>query len=148
MVPGAQIFRADVPDVVPFPPGCDVLQILWCPNNHTPGWVLPTVVWRNAGQHPTGMFPYLPQQSGYRKRLRGALGLVERIIRILVRSSEFRLDNCWIVDSTPVPCGRSRPTVKRSEVAGWAGYGCWVSTCSPCCVRPAETRRPATISRC
>jgi len=29
------------------------------------------------------MFPYLPQQSGYNKRLRGALGLVKRVIRML-----------------------------------------------------------------
>ncbi|RPK37285.1 hypothetical protein EES39_30920 [Streptomyces sp. ADI92-24] len=28
-----------------------------------------------------------------------------------------------ITDSTPVECGRSRPTVKRSDTAGWAGHG-------------------------
>ena len=28
-----------------------------------------------------------------------------------------------IADSTPVPCGTSRETVQRSELAGWAGYG-------------------------
>jgi hypothetical protein len=27
------------------------------------------------------------------------------------------------VDSTPVECGRSRETVKRSDLAGWAEYG-------------------------
>jgi hypothetical protein len=32
-------------------------------------------------------------------------------------------DDVWIVDSTPVECGRSRETAKRSEVAGWASYG-------------------------
>ncbi len=41
---------------------------------------------------------------------------------MLARSSEFWLDDCWIVDSTPVPCGMSRPTVARSELAGWAGW--------------------------
>lgn len=78
---------------------------------------------RYARTHLTGMFPYLPQQSGYNKRLRAALGLVKRVIRMLARSTDFWLDNCWIVDSTPVPCAMSRPTVKRSELAGWAGYG-------------------------
>ncbi|WP_433521530.1 IS982 family transposase [Nocardia pseudovaccinii] len=78
---------------------------------------------RYARKHLTGMFPYLPQQSGYNKRLRNALGLVKRVIRMLARASDFWLDDCWIVDSTPVPCGMSRPTVKRSELAGWAGYG-------------------------
>ncbi|MFI5685598.1 transposase, partial [Streptomyces sp. NPDC051636] len=28
-----------------------------------------------------------------------------------------------IVDSTPVECGRSKETVKRSDLAGWAEYG-------------------------
>ena len=28
-----------------------------------------------------------------------------------------------MVDSTPVECGRSRETVKRSYLAGWAQYG-------------------------
>ena len=29
----------------------------------------------------------------------------------------------WVADSTPVECGRSRETVKRSDLAGWAKYG-------------------------
>ncbi len=32
-------------------------------------------------------------------------------------------DDVWVVDSTPVECGRSRETVKRSDLAGWAEYG-------------------------
>lgn len=32
-------------------------------------------------------------------------------------------DDVWIVDSTPVECARSRETVKRSDLAGWAEYG-------------------------
>jgi hypothetical protein len=28
-----------------------------------------------------------------------------------------------LLDATPVPCGQSRETVKRSALAGWAGYG-------------------------
>ena len=32
-------------------------------------------------------------------------------------------DDVWVVDSTPVECGRSRETAKRSELAGWAEYG-------------------------
>lgn len=33
----------------------------------------------------------------------------------------------WITDSTPVECGRSRETVKRSDLAGWAEYGYYAS---------------------
>jgi hypothetical protein len=78
---------------------------------------------RYARKHLAGMFPYLPQQSGYNKRLRAASGLVRRVIRLLARSTDFWLDTCWIADSTPVPCAMSRPAVQRSELAGWAGYG-------------------------
>lgn len=53
---------------------------------------------RYARKHLIGMFPYLPQQSGYNKRLRAALGLVKRVIRMLARSSDYWLDDCWIVD--------------------------------------------------
>lgn len=78
---------------------------------------------RHANAHLAPTFPYLPQQSGYNKRLRAALPLVKRAIRMLATDTDFWFDNHWIVDSTPVPCGMSRPTVKRSNLAGWAGYG-------------------------
>ncbi len=69
------------------------------------------------------MFPYLPQQSGYSKRLRMALPLIKRVIRELAADTAFWVDDVWITDSTPVECGRSGPPVKRSDLAGWAGYG-------------------------
>ncbi|MFD0345369.1 hypothetical protein ACFQ0M_03300 [Kitasatospora aburaviensis] len=55
--------------------------------------------------HLAGLFPYLPQKSGYDKRLRAALLLVKRAIRELARDSDFWTDTVWITDSTPVPCG-------------------------------------------
>ena len=67
-------------------------------------------------------FPYLPGQSGYNKRLRGALPLIRRLIRALASDTDLWHDPLWLVDSTPVECARSRPTVKRSNLAGWAGY--------------------------
>jgi hypothetical protein len=78
---------------------------------------------RYARIHLRALFPYLPQRPGYNKRLRVALPLIKVAIRDLARDSDFWFDNHWIVDSTAIPCGMSRPTVKRSEVAGWAGYG-------------------------
>ena len=67
-------------------------------------------------------FPYLPGQSGYNKRLRHALPLIKRLIRALATDTDLWADPLWLVDSTPVECARSRPTVKRSNLAGWAGY--------------------------
>jgi hypothetical protein len=73
--------------------------------------------------HLPGAFPYLPGQSGYNKRLRAALPLLKRAIRAVAADTDLWTDATWVVDSTPVECGRSRPTVKRSDLAGWAGYG-------------------------
>jgi hypothetical protein len=73
--------------------------------------------------HLLGAFPYLPSQSGYNKRLRAAVPLLKRAIRAVAADTDLWPDPTWVVDSTPVECGRSRPTVKRSELAGWAGYG-------------------------
>jgi hypothetical protein len=69
------------------------------------------------------MFPYLPQQSGYNKRLCSALSLIKSIVRDLAMDTDFWTDTVWIADSTPVECARSRPTVQRSNIAGWAAYG-------------------------
>jgi hypothetical protein len=78
---------------------------------------------RFARAHLAEMFPYLPGRPGYNKRLRAALPLVKQMIQALAADTDFWFDNVWITDSTPVECGRSRPTVKRSNLAGWAGYG-------------------------
>jgi len=73
--------------------------------------------------HPRHAFPCLPHQPGYNKRLRAALPLVKQVIRDLAADSDFWFDTVWVADSTPVECGRSRPAVKRSDLAGWANYG-------------------------
>ena len=70
-----------------------------------------------------GAFPYLPGQSGYNKRLRNAVPLIKRLIRVLAADTDLWTDPVWITDSTPVECARSRPAAKRSNLAGWAGYG-------------------------
>ncbi|GAA2701748.1 IS982 family transposase [Nonomuraea recticatena] len=70
-----------------------------------------------------GMFPYLPGQSGYGKRLCKASGLVLHMIRMLAADTTLWSDDVWLVDSTPVECGRSRDTARRSDLAGWAEYG-------------------------
>ncbi|MEU9247934.1 IS982 family transposase [Streptomyces sp. NPDC048385] len=70
-----------------------------------------------------GMFPYVPRQSGYGKRLRAASSLLTSMIRVLARDTSLWNDDVWLVDSTPVGCGCSRETAKRSDLAGWAQYG-------------------------
>lgn len=78
---------------------------------------------RHARAHLRHLFPYLPQQPGYNKRLRKAAALLRRVTRLLAADTSVWSDDVWIVDSTPVECGRSPETVKRSDLAGWAEYG-------------------------
>jgi hypothetical protein len=70
-----------------------------------------------------GMFPRRIGQSGYNKRLRKAFPLFLRVIRMLAMDTSLWSDDVWVVDSTPVPCGCSRETARRSDAAGWAEYG-------------------------
>jgi len=62
-------------------------------------------------------------QSGYNKRLRKAEPQLRALIRLLATDTDLWDDDTWVMDSTPVECGRSRPTVLRSNLAGWASYG-------------------------
>ena len=75
---------------------------------------------RHARAHLRHLFPYLPQQPGYNKPLRKAAGLMRSVNRILATTTSVWSADVWVVDSTPVECGRSRETVKRSDLAGWA----------------------------
>ena len=78
---------------------------------------------RDARTHLRGLFPYLPRQSGYNKRLRAAFPLLRYFVRALAVDTDLWSDTVLVADSTPVECGRSRGTVRRSALAGWAAYG-------------------------
>ena len=69
------------------------------------------------------MFPHLPQQSGYNKRLRKLASTMSWLVGALGQQTSIADDDVWVVDSTPVECARSRETVQRSDLAGWAEYG-------------------------
>lgn len=78
---------------------------------------------RYARAHLKGLFPYVPQRPAYNKRLRRSTSMMAAVMRALACACDAWWDGLWLVDSTPVECGRSRETAKRSELAGWAGYG-------------------------
>ena len=69
------------------------------------------------------LFPYVCGQAAYNRRLRRAAPLVASILAALAVASPSWCDQWRLLDATPVPCGTSRQTVKRSALAGWAGYG-------------------------
>jgi hypothetical protein len=78
---------------------------------------------RYARKHLRALFPYLPGQPGYNKRLRALAATMNWLTGVLARDTSLWSDDVWVVDSTPVECGRSRETVRRSDLAGWAEYG-------------------------
>jgi hypothetical protein len=69
------------------------------------------------------LFPYIPKQPGYNKRLRSLAPHICALVTHLARSSPSFCDRLRLIDSTPVPCAASRQTVERSALSGWAAYG-------------------------
>jgi Transposase DDE domain len=69
------------------------------------------------------LFPYLPHQPGYHKRVKAAAPLICKTTVYLAALCPSWADELRLLDGTPVPCGTSRATVQRSELAGWANYG-------------------------
>jgi hypothetical protein len=118
------------PDLAPRPPPVGITPRLSDAELVTPatmqailGYTSEAKWLRHARAHLRHLFPYPPQQPGCNKRLRKAAGLMRSVNRILATITSVWSDDVWVVDSTPVECGRSRETVKRSDLAGWAEYG-------------------------
>ncbi|WP_343903203.1 IS982 family transposase, partial [Arthrobacter rhombi] len=78
---------------------------------------------RHARAHLREMFPNVPTQSGYNKRVRAAGVLIAAVITELARDTPSWHEDLRLLDSTPVPCGKSRETAKRSDLAGHTSYG-------------------------
>jgi DDE family transposase len=78
---------------------------------------------RLARQRLGHLFPYIPGQSGFNKRLRALTPQLAQAITLLARLSPSFCDRLRLLDSTPVPCAASRETVRRSQLAGIGGYG-------------------------
>ena len=79
---------------------------------------------RHARAHLRHLFPYLPAAARLQQAAAARWRATIRwLIRLLARDTALWSDDVWVVDSTPVECGRSRETAHRSELAGWAEYG-------------------------
>lgn len=78
---------------------------------------------RLARQRLGHLFPYIPGQSGFNKRLRALAPQLVEAVTLLSRLSPSFCDRLRLLDSTPVPCAASRETVRRSALAGHGGYG-------------------------
>jgi hypothetical protein len=69
------------------------------------------------------LFPKLPKQPGFHKRRRRLAKTIEWLIGVFAADCPGHSDPVVLLDSTPVECGRSVETVRRSELADACGYG-------------------------
>lgn len=78
---------------------------------------------RYAHAHLAEQFPAPPGQPGYNNRLRRLNETMAWLITVLREATQVGDDYVWVIDSTPVECARSKETVRRSQLAGYAEYG-------------------------
>jgi hypothetical protein len=80
--------------------------------------------WLRAAPKLVGhLFPRLLRQSEYNDRLKTAAPLMEAALRWLAEATPGSAEMLRLMDATPVPCGASAVTARRSGLYGWAGYG-------------------------
>lgn len=80
--------------------------------------------WLRAAPKLAGhLFPRLLGQSEYNERLKDLAPLMETALRWLAAATPGGAELLRLMDATPVPCGQSAVTAKRSDLYGWAGYG-------------------------
>ena len=69
------------------------------------------------------LFPYLPGQDALHKRRARLAETIEWLVGVFASRSPGAGDGLLLLDSTPVECGRSLETARRSQLAEIAGYG-------------------------
>jgi len=69
------------------------------------------------------LFPRLILRPGFVKRRQRLADTIEALIAEFARHSPGSVDDLLVVDSTPVECGRSVETTRRSALADAADYG-------------------------
>jgi hypothetical protein len=80
--------------------------------------------WLRAAPKLVGhLFPRLLAQSEYNTMLRQLAPLMEAALRWLADATPATAELLRLMDATPVPCGTSAVTAKRSDLFGYAGYG-------------------------
>ena len=80
--------------------------------------------WLRAARSRVGhLFPRLLRQSEYNDRVKAAAPLMEAALRWLADHTPGSAEMLRLLDATPVPCGQSAVTARRSDLFGWAGYG-------------------------
>jgi hypothetical protein len=80
--------------------------------------------WLRAAPNRVGhLFPRLLTQSEYNQRLKDLAPLLEAALRWLADMTPGSAERLRLLEGTPVGCGQSIITAKRSGLFGYAGYG-------------------------
>ena len=80
--------------------------------------------WLRAAPRLVGdLFPRLLRQSEYNERVKAAAPLMEAALRWLAGHTPGAAELLRLMDATPVACGQSAVTARRSDLFGYAGYG-------------------------
>jgi Transposase DDE domain len=69
------------------------------------------------------LFPCLPRQDAFHKRRARLAETFEWLTGVFADQSPGSRDDLLLLDSTPVECGRSVETARRSQLADVCGYG-------------------------
>lgn len=76
-----------------------------------------------AGWRLRHLFPQLPAQTTYNERCRALAPKLVILWRAIACELPGFHDSLLLLDTTPLPCGQSRATVERSELAPYCGFG-------------------------
>jgi DDE family transposase len=76
-----------------------------------------------AGWRLRHLFPRLPAQTTYNQRCRQLAPKLVTLWRAIASELPGFHDSLLLLDTTPLPCGQSRLTTQRSELAPWCGFG-------------------------
>jgi hypothetical protein len=69
------------------------------------------------------LFPQLPRQDGYWKRRTRLAEAIEALMAAFARDTPGHSDSIVLLDCTPVECGRSIETARRSQLADACSHG-------------------------
>jgi hypothetical protein len=90
-------------------------MLLQCPSDR--------VFLRRARRRLGHLFPYLPSQPRYNERCRALAPKLVVLWKALAAETLGAADDLRLLDTTPLPCGQSVETTRRSQLAPWAGFG-------------------------
>jgi hypothetical protein len=101
----------------------DAEVVTLCVAQHVLGISSDEKFWATAPKRLGHLFPRLIERPGFVKRRQRLSDTIEALILELARHSPGFHDDLLVIDSTPVECGRSVETMRRSALSDAADYG-------------------------